>query len=254
MTPLKQPITVTFDCVERAIVIAALCHVKDADECAFVDKINGFKSGRTLSLRDAYCHVYTETAVISQIDNQLRSQGIDWRTWQPPTPIKIGSYTVEFQKDAIKVGCKTVPHATVKAILERLKKPAVKVSGAASIDTHGDPLLHDIVQDLAMKHGYSRHRNERLDHEYSSICLFGGNHIGGNLKQRQTWISGNNALAIDARKDFGAVLDFFRQPVAPEIKIEGETVKFNGSDSIEVFGETVTTQTVEEICKRMEVA
>ena len=41
-------------------------------------------------------------------------------TAKQPNPIQIAEHTVEFRKGSIKVGCTTIPNATVKAIAQKL--------------------------------------------------------------------------------------------------------------------------------------
>lgn len=197
---------------------------------------------------------FNETLPGKKLRTELENQGIDFRTWQPALPILIGSYTVEFKPDAIQVGCKTIPHATVRAIAERLENPVVATERKAIINVHGDETLSRIVQELAQSHGWF--------HNCSSCCKKGTSILDpvwcslsfGEFKDAPRQYSAYSVPrpnSIDARTQFGSVLDFFRQPAAPEIKVEGETVKFN-ADSIEVFGETVSKETIGQIVKRME--
>lgn len=237
-TKLKTPITITIDTAERAIVLCELLQFGSGD-CK-TERYKRFSTG------DGF--------IGNQLVKQLIVQGIDWQSWEPLPEIKIGSHPVAFKPDAIQVGCKTIPHATVRAIDERLKKPVVATERKAIINVHGDETLSRIVQELAQSNGWfhncstcCKKGTSILDPEWCSLTF-------GEFKDepmRYTAYSVPKPNSLDARANFGSVLDFFRQPAAPEIKVEGEVVKFN-ADSIEVFGETVSRETIQQINKRSE--
>lgn len=259
-TPLKQKIAVQIDNTENAVLLALMfnCGTRLIPYMADNLKSRGIPCTEK-QLENLAAGLRGEFTEIGdyKICKALEAQGIDWRTWQPEAPLSIGGYPVEFKPHCIKVGCKTIPHATVKAITERLEKPVGERKSAA-INVHGDPQLSQIVQQLGFDAGYTGYEPDSvvnipgtrfLKPTYKSLVFGGGNRMGGNSSHWPEYFQ----LNIDALTDFKAVLDFFRQPAVPEIKVENEPVKFN-ADSIEVFGETVSKETVGQILKRMEAA
>lgn len=249
-TPLKTPITTTIATVEGAVLFAAIVHcgswlLKGVSENLIGLGIN-IPEDRLIAMAKANGgRAHKGPLEEKQIARDLLAQGIDWKTWQPLTPITIGGYPVEFKPDCIKVGCKTIPHATVKAIAERLEKPVMSKCKELTVEVFDDLQLCRIVQQLALDAGFAWYVGGRVVQDYKCrYLLFGKDMLiqYGNVERRKI---------VDARKDFGSVLDFFRQPAVPEIKVENETVKFN-ADSIEVFGETVSKETVGQIIKRIE--
>lgn len=59
-------------------------------------------------------------AMLECAKRQLTVQGIDYRTWEPPQPFKIGAHETTFNPNgSIKVGCTDIERATLVEVLKR---------------------------------------------------------------------------------------------------------------------------------------
>lgn len=258
VTPLKKPITVTFDCVERAILCIAMMDGPRHAKSEYFRSHDSVPGHRLQSFNDALPHAGPGSVAV-QLQGQLHHQGISWTTWEPVQPITIGSYTVEFKPGQIVVGCKTIANEVVRAILDRLENPsrASKTRSRAVVNIHGDKDLATLVVDAAKRNGFI--------HPYCEIMRDKAIILGGwydsdasNLVQQSQfeWCkdnrSGKNITFLDARTQFGAVMDFLRnaKTTQPEIKVQGEPVKFENG-SIQIEGHRVPLATVREIVKQL---
>lgn len=239
-TPLKKPITVTFDCIERAVFLAALTYV-GADEASAATGIPHERLSRF------HNSIPYRGSVRASIENQLAEQGIDWRSWEPRKSIAIGAYPVEFKPGHINVGCKSVTNGVVRDILSRLLNPPNP--RAATITTHNDPELTRVVLDLAKRHGHTRGSNPVIAQWIHINCRTAGE-VDSNGSQ--TYYRNQNPLYLDAHSQFGAVLDYFKNQSAQpdDIEIMGEKVEFlpNG---IRFAGHKITTEQVKDIVNQL---
>lgn len=104
-TKLKKPITITITHVENAI-----------DHLIRCDSGTPVISERHLAMNLAA----NNGEMWNQIEAGLSAQGINWRTWEPPQPFKIGSHETTFNPNgSIKVGCTDIDRATLVEVLKR---------------------------------------------------------------------------------------------------------------------------------------
>lgn len=246
VTPLKKPITVSFDCVERAVLFAHLGN----------DVTLGRISEGAIKMNNILNGVSGGSVSVS-IRGQLASQGIDWQTWNPRPQIRIGSYEVEFKPGHINVGCKSVTNETVLAILNRLEWKVDRKHLNAVIHTHGSDELSQSVQRIAFQNGIQwSGGGSELKTQYVKM-------IGVKEGQLSYWSHETNPRhaghpwsgfqVFDARTQFGAILDFFKQAQAqPDIRVQGEAVEFNPSQGgIKISGERVTLAVVRDIVSNL---
>lgn len=112
MTRLKEPITVTIECVEKAVILCALLRSGTELETIILAE-TGVNIKPLLNIGEA---------VGPQISSKLEKLGINWRTWKAPDPIRVGGNSVEFHTDSIEVGCTTVSNETVLEIAKRIQE------------------------------------------------------------------------------------------------------------------------------------
>lgn len=103
MTPLKTPITITIKHVENAVAVALMLRYE-------------FKPDSS-SRQEAIKFGMNPDEATSQIESALVAQGIDYRTWEPPAPLKVGPHEVTaLDNGGLKVGCTTIDRATIEKL------------------------------------------------------------------------------------------------------------------------------------------
>lgn len=247
VTPLKKPIVVEFDSVERAMLWLGY---QESVRPGY------FGKERADSIVNAIHDKLTGgLAVSSQIRKGLERNGINIATWRPALQILIGSYKVEFKPGHINVGCKSVTNELVREILNRLEgKPSIRTR--AVVDVHGDKELAALVIEAAKRNGWTSYVSPYTP---DKALILGGWHDSDPA----TWVqqsalswckanqSGRNITFLDARTQFGAVLDFIKQDRSQQvIKVQGEAVVFYTGHA-RIGGESVTTATVRDIVSNL---
>lgn len=102
-TKLKKPITITLETVEEAV---SICHRLNASYTYF----------RNGDYPHKPCFVDSRNYQYSELNGKLKSQGINFLTWQPPAPLKAGEYDVEVLPNGdLKVGCQLITRAQLEA-------------------------------------------------------------------------------------------------------------------------------------------
>lgn len=107
---LKKPITLTITNTAAVVAFAEMLH-----------QPRSFYTERIIRLSEFSMQVTKNPSetVQKQIADQLTAQGIDYRTWEPPQPLKIASHEVTANPDgSIKVGCTDVSRAELVAAYE----------------------------------------------------------------------------------------------------------------------------------------
>ena len=90
----------------------------DADSPTTISKLNCLSYWRNQIIADQVGHSATKIKTLHTPEAFIAKMRA---TAKKPKPIRIGDYTVKFNKGSIEVGCTKVDNATVRAIAEKLQ-------------------------------------------------------------------------------------------------------------------------------------